>query len=146
MKLVHSAVITTACSIPWAFLAMYGDRELGTARLYVLLILSAILLGCVCRRNNCALLLVAGDLLSCLLSCVLANRFWDGNNFYFKPFGVTGWVLALCALVLMIHFLIWNIKKDRSPAMSLLVGVTAVFLLFLLFLIVILGAASLSIV
>lgn len=117
--------------VPWAFLAMYGDKELGTMLPFVLLFCVAAVLGWFSRRIRLIQIAAAGNLLSCLTSCLFAGHLWAGDSHYFKPFHAIGFVLVLSALGLMVQFLIWNVKKDRSPAMSLLVGVVAVFLLLL---------------
>lgn len=126
-----SAAILAAYCVPWAFLALYGDEAYGTLLLYGVLLCVSAALGWLCRGMELVLLSVVGNFLSCGMSWVCAHVFLGGEGGYFKPFGVTGWVLALSLVTLMIQLLIWNWRKDKGPALSLLVGVCAVSLGFL---------------
>lgn len=124
-KIGNLPVLLT-CSIPWAFLALFGDKELHTVLLYGLWLLAAVVLGWLARKSNAVSPALMGNLLSCLISLLCAHCLTDWESWYFKPLGITGWVIALSVFSLMMQFLIWNYKQENEPAKSLLVAVCAV--------------------
>lgn len=113
-----AAVMLAVHCIPWAFLAMFGDSERNTMLVYVASFLILAGLGWCCRKLNCISWTLYGNLVSCLIYCLLSNQLWSAEANYFKPFGVTGFVLVLSAIMLMMQFLIWNVKKN-APLLCL---------------------------
>lgn len=132
-------------SIPWAFLAMYGDKTLHTSSFYALLLLAALVLGLLSRRFGCIPFAAAGNLLSCLISLLCAHCLTDWESWHFKPFGITGLVIALSLFPFMLQFLIWNFRKDRAPHVSLLYAVCAVTLVLAAVAILLLSFSALRI-
>lgn len=130
---IKQILILIGYTIPWAFLALYGDKELHTSLFYVLIFLFSLILGLLCRKTRCFKLSIAGNLLSFLLSllCTLTRTDWE--DWYFIPFGIAGWVIVLSLFSWMVQFVIWNYKREMGPARALLVAVCTATLLLVAF-------------
>lgn len=112
------------CSIPWAFLAMYGDAEYGWSWPYLMpfvCMAAAALLG-----KEQGKFLLAGNCLSlciAVLLCVLSG--FTGQNDYFKPFGAVGWTGVLILASGLVQWLVW---KREWIVLGLLALVTGMLL------------------
>ena len=127
-----AAPLLLACyALPYAFAALYGDREWDTVLLYGMLFGCTGILGCICGRMGRIKLGLAGNLLSAAVSGLCAWSLWQGENGYFKPFGAVGWVGFLSVVSLMIQYLLWYRRTQKEPWQSLLAAVCAVSLVLL---------------
>lgn len=81
-RITTNLLILLAYSIPYAFLAMYGDTEYSIVWLYLLPLCCLSALGWYCGKQKRIPLAAAGNLISCGLSLLLAYRFLMGK----KPF------------------------------------------------------------
>ncbi len=94
-------VLPVGCSVPFAFLSMYGDAVWGTMLIYAASAVSILVLRRSVqraeRRLGCGIGCGCGLLFSLLLSaCVEAER-WQ---WYFKPFSAEGWSVLLSLVMI----------------------------------------------
>ena len=99
-------VLPLCCSVPFAFLSMYGDAVWGTMLIYAASAASILVLRRSVQRAerhlDCGIGCSCGLLISLLLSaCVEAER-WQ---WYFKPFSAEGWSVLLSLIVMAVMLL-----------------------------------------
>lgn len=105
-----------AYSLPYAYLAMYGDFNSSTLIFYLFMIVCfATLLNIAIKTKN-IIVLILGNILSFISSYifVLQNQTdqWTG---YFKPFTPSGLLTSITVVAFLIQVLfIFNSKKRRN--------------------------------
>jgi hypothetical protein len=103
-------------SLPYAFLAMYGDHALGTMLLYAPLAIALSLLCLTAIRKDLPWVVVPGNLGSFLSSRAFLLRYQgEGWDVYFKPFSPAGFLLLISAIALGAQ-LVWLFSEQKKKA------------------------------
>lgn len=119
-KALNMLIILGYC-VPYAFLSMYEDITNRSMLLYcVMIVAMGLLCWATIKRNN-IYLLVVGNILSCVVSCICINIFRTEKwSWYFKPFTAIQLAIVISAVALIIHVLAWVASKKRitNPGFS----------------------------
>ena len=99
-------LLLLTCSIPYAFLCLYGDAMHGTMLFYAVMIVCFFLLCRLAVRTKNLPILFTGSLLS-FLSSSAAAKLTDlsAMDYYFKPFTARTLILALSLIALLVQTL-----------------------------------------
>lgn len=102
------------CTVPYAFLGMYGDAAFHTMVLYLPTLAGFSLLCFLSVRVRSLRLLLAGNALSLASSCIFAAccglECWP---WYFKPFSPAGFLTAVSAAALVIQTAVFMICSQH---------------------------------
>ncbi len=102
-------------SVPYAFLAMYGDAQLRTMWLYLPLLAGMTLLCLAAVRYRRPAALLIGNawsfLSSCLLMAQLETEQW---MWYFKPFSALGFMVTVSLIALSAQLLAYFLGVRRA--------------------------------
>lgn len=111
-------------TIPWAFLALYGDAVYGWAWQYVLIFICMAVLAW--RGVKTGGILLTGNVLSLGISLLFVHMLgFSGMNDYFKPFGAFGWAAVLTGASWLVQ---WLAIKRQWLVLGLLTAVVGAFL------------------
>lgn len=103
-------------TLPYTFLAMYGDHALGTVALYAPMAVGFSVLCLLSIRREQGWVVVLGNLLSFLSSRAFLLRYQgEGWETYFKPFSPMGFLTAVSAIALGVQ-LLWMLFDRRKRA------------------------------
>ncbi|MGL5651667.1 MAG: hypothetical protein ACRDDE_07920 [Paraclostridium sp.] len=120
-KHIISILILLIYGTPFAFISMYLDYTQRSMLGYLLMISAYIFLSCIHIFNNNKFIIFLGNIISFVLSYLLANRIpsdgWDG---YFKPFWHNDFIIfiTILSILLQLFFKILVKKKTKSKETS----------------------------
>lgn len=106
-KILFGLTLLGYC-VPYAFLSMYGDAERGTMMLYGVM---AAAMGLLCWgtvKLKSVYTLLAGNILSCAVSCLCVSRLQTEKwEWYFKPLSAIQLVIFISVIALAIQAAVW---------------------------------------
>ena len=106
-------------TLPYAFLAMYGDHALGTMALYAPMAVGFSVLCYLSIRRGQGWIMILGNLLSFLSSREFLLRYQGaGWGTYFKPFSPMGFLVVLSAAALAAQLLWMFFDRKKRAAFS----------------------------
>lgn len=105
--------------IPFAFLSVNGDANLGTILFYLLMIASFILLCWVALKTRNIVIIFIGNILS-LISSYISAKFTglEALGDYFKPFTSYNIIVAISVISIVIHIIIVFIYLKNHKRLS----------------------------
>lgn len=110
-------ILILAYCIPFVFLAMNEDATVGTLWFYLVMIVGfGLLCFCSIKTKN-YLVVVVGNVLSFISSCIFAWFFQTEKwEYYFKPFLPNQLIIFETVLVFIIQiiFVIYYARKDKQ--------------------------------
>ncbi|WP_409968831.1 hypothetical protein RFF05_02360 [Bengtsoniella intestinalis] len=115
---VLRTLLLIAYWVPFAFLAMYGDRELNTLWLYGFMVVDMAILCWACMKNHCPEIIIGGNLITVVssylcLQQMLATEQGEYWVAYFKPLTPIQLVLLLTGVMVVLQLLWMHIFKIR---------------------------------
>ena len=118
-KNITKALLILGYCLPFVFLAMNEDATTGTLWFYLIMIIgfSVLCFGCIKTKNSS--MVVVGNILSFVSSCIFAWLFrtekWE---YYFKPFLPNQLIIFETILVFLIQiiFVIHYVRKESDKA------------------------------
>ena len=118
-KNIIKTVLLLCYLIPFVFLAMNEDATTGTLWFYLIMIIgfSALCFGCIKTKNWC--IVVVGNILSFVSSCIFAWNFQTPKwEYYFKPFLPNQLIIFETVIVFLIQiaFVIHYARKSSGGA------------------------------
>ena len=117
MKKLIAGILLFCYLIPFVFLAMNEDATTGTPNFYFVMIvaLGALCFGCIKTKNWW--IVVVGNILSFISSCVFAWNFQTPKwEYYFKPFLPNQLIIfeTVIAFLIQIAFVIHYARKSNG--------------------------------
>lgn len=103
--------------IPFVFLAMNEDVELGSLWFYLVMIFAFGILCYACIKSKNYAVVIVGNVLSFASSCIFARNFQsDKWEYYFKPFLPNQLIIfeTVIAFVIQVIFIVYHIKNKRG--------------------------------
>ncbi len=118
-KTITKALLILGYCMPFVFLAMNEDATTGTLWFYLIMIIgfSVLCFGCIKTKNS--LIVVVGNILSFVSSCVFAWLFQTEKwEYYFKPFLPNQLIIfeTILAFLIQIIFVIHYARKESDKA------------------------------
>ncbi len=124
------SLLPVACCMPWAFLVLYLNLLHSNILWAVVMLLCAVLLGLWLRRDGSIPVLLLGNGISLFFSCLLVNVFREPNwNISFKPLGTVGTAVALQGCCIMLQYVVFQWKKERSTVQNFFLALSVAALL-----------------
>lgn len=101
--------------IPYVFLAMYGDAQNRNMSLYGVMVIAMGILCWVTIKMKKFFIMVIGNALSCLTSCICIYLFqteiW---KWYFKPFEAVHLAITISIIAIVIQIVVWKDKIKKQ--------------------------------
>ena len=115
MKILQRILLTLGYCVPYVFLAMNEDAVTGTPNFYFVMILCFGILCYLCKKTGNKALVIYGNILSFISSCVFAWIFktekWE---WYFKPFLPNQLIIFETVIILAVHLIIFIKKRSNE--------------------------------
>ena len=118
-KNITKALLILGYCLPFVFLAMNEDATTGTLWFYLVMIIgfSVLCFGCIKTKNSS--IVVVGNILSFVSSCIFAWLFQTEKwEYYFKPFLPNQLIIfeTILAFLIQIIFVIHYARKESDKA------------------------------
>lgn len=105
-----------ACAVPYVFLGMYGDAVYGSLLGYLPMLAWMGWESRMAVRPRRLLVLLGGNLLSFLSSCLFMSLFRTPKwSWYFKPLSAFGFLGAASLLILLAQGFVICLLRARNP-------------------------------
>ncbi len=127
----NGIALPLVCCIPWAFLVLVADLLHSNILWIVVMLLGAVILGLWLRNAGSLPVLVLGNGMSLFFSCLLVFFFQEPQwNAYFKPLGAMGTVILLQSFCLMLQYVVYLWKRERSMVQNFFLALSIMILTF----------------
>ncbi len=123
-----TALFLASC-IPWGFVAVYADLVYSSILGYGLMLLFTVVIGLRVRKCSRGPAMLLGSGLPLFFSCLLLSFFRENWNVYLKPFGTLGTAAVLHGYCLMLQYVIFHWKRERTTTQNFFLAVSGVTLL-----------------
>ncbi len=115
-KILKNFLLLLGYCIPFVFLAMNEDASKGTLWFYLIMIIGFGVLCYGCTRTKNLWIIVVGNILSFVSSCIFAWNFQTEKwEYYFKPFLPNQLIIfeTTIAFIIQVIFGIYYTKREK---------------------------------